>query len=163
MAPHYCPGCNRANHVEMRGSRGAKFARFPSGHVHLWIPCRPAGATESEGCSIGGRTILETAMEMASVVAAMFRSGDQVWTWVNPTRPMDCRRGRSLAASLNIVARAAISPQGNTNRGSMGATRSLAAPHRSLAATAQPQHIASFTTKPKGSNSEGNTRRSVAV
>ena len=41
-----------------------------------------------------------------------------------------------------------------------GATRSRAAPTWSLAATGQPQHIASFTTTANGSYSEGRTIRS---
>src|SRR5713226_6483945 len=45
--------------------------------IHLLIPCRPAGATESEGRGICRRPILETAMRTASAEAAMFRSGDQ--------------------------------------------------------------------------------------
>src|SRR5437879_1471507 len=46
--------------------------------IHSLIPCRPDGATESEGRPISRRPILETAMRTASTEAAMFRSGDQV-------------------------------------------------------------------------------------
>src|SRR5260370_15708137 len=72
------------------------------------------------------------------------------------------REGSADQLPINS-AKAATSPQRKTKSAQTGATRSLEAPARSLAITGRAQHMASLTTNPKGSNSEGNTRRCAAV
>ena len=134
--------------------------------LHCWLSGCPADflgvAWGETPLSLEPRARV-TPIRMASRVAAIFRSGDQVWICSRAMPATDCRRARSVIASLKICARASTSPQGKMNCGATGATRSRVAPTRSLTTTGHLQHMASLTTTAKGSYSEGRTMRSAEV
>src|SRR5437879_13879458 len=94
---------------------------------------------------------------MAVIVAGMLCSGDHVRMCATQARPTDWRSSGPAHTRVKTVTNPTISPHGYTNSCAVGATKSFADPTRSLAMTGQPQHMASFTTTPKGSYSEGRT------
>jgi len=105
----------------------------------------------------------DTARSTATTVPSTYSWGDQVFIRSPAAMRSLARCCRSEKARRRSAANASTSPHGKMKDGSTGAIRSRLAPAWSLVAAMQPHSIASLTTSPKGSYSEGRTSRSAAV
>src|ERR1017187_416873 len=104
---------------------------------------------------------LATMWSKASISPWIFSRSDQVSIRRSDASPIRWRSSLFPVAERSTCTSASTSPHGNTKPFS-GRTKSGPAPTRSLTATAQPHSIASFTTTPNGSYSDGKTKRSEA-
>ncbi len=95
--------------------------------------------------------------------AATYCVGDQLIIFSRTTSLILPRRTRSFNARRSNSESTTISPQGNTKPVLPSSIKSNRAPTRSLTITGQRHNMASLTTNPNGSYSEGNTRISDAA
>src|SRR5277367_653036 len=125
---------------------------------------RPIVAVEHEFHSLGplSSDLLFAAYLMARTNISAFTSGVQVFIRSFAALPSCSSWDRSPSSDRRMLARVSISPQAKTRPVSPSRIKSYLAPTRSLTTAGQPHSIASFTTTPKGSYSEGSTNRSDA-
>src|SRR5580692_6048637 len=105
-------------------------------------------------------SILPVANSTALTTPSTHSSGDHVSILRRAASPIRLLTELFGRYARKISARALISPQGNTNPFSPSRTRSDLAPTYSLTATGHPHNMASFTTNPNASYSEGKTSKS---